>query len=95
MGLDLDLLLSVQHERRVRADNTVLFERMELQLSSTPKRMHFARCSVLVHRFLDDSIGVSFQGRLIGRFTADGRAMEDRIEQQTSARAFGQERMTS
>ena len=73
VGLDLDLLLSVQHERRVRADNVVLFERMELQLSSTRERMHFARCPVLVHRFLDDSIGVSFQGRLVGRFTADGR----------------------
>lgn len=73
VGLDMDLLLTVQHERRVRADNTVLFERMELQLSSTPERMHFARCPVLVHRFLDDSLGVSFQGQLVAQFTADGR----------------------
>jgi hypothetical protein len=75
VGLDLELLLSIQHERRVRNDNTVLFEKMELQLSSVPERMHFAKCSVLVHRFLDDSLGVSFQGRLVGRFTADGRAV--------------------
>ena len=74
-GFDLDLLLSVQHERRVRADNTVAFEKMELQLESTSQRMHFARCPVLVHRFLDDTLGVSFQGRLIGRFTPDGRAL--------------------
>jgi transposase len=77
-GFDLDLLLSVQHERRVRIDNTVAFEKMELQLESTPQRMHFARCPVLVHRFLDDTLGVSFQGNLIGRFTADGRLLGKR-----------------
>jgi len=75
VGLDLEMLLSVQHERRVRNDNVVLFECMDLQLTSRPERMHFARCPVLVHRFLDDSLGVSFQGSLVGRFTADGRAL--------------------
>jgi len=84
VGLDLELLLTVQHERRVRADNTVLFERMDLQLSSTPERMHFARCPVLVHRFLDDSLGVSFQGHLVGRFTADGRAVRNCRENRKS-----------
>ena len=85
VGLDLDLLLSVQHERRVRADNTVLFERIELQLSSIPERIHFARCSVLVHRFLDGSLGVSFQGRLVGRFSADGRPLATRPRRQAQA----------
>jgi hypothetical protein len=72
VGIDIDLLLSVQHERVVRNDNTVMFERLELQLPSTPERYHFARCHVVVHEFLDDTIGVSFQGRLVGRFNRDG-----------------------
>ena len=86
VGLDLELLLSVQHERRVRNDNTVLFERMELQLSSVPGRMHFARCPVLVHRFLDDSLGVSFQGHLVGRFTEDGRTVPSQRDVEKPAR---------
>ena len=77
-GFDLDLLLSVQHERTVRADNTVQFEKMALQLRASPTRMHFARCPVLVHRLLDDSLAVSFQGNVIGRFNADGRPVHDK-----------------
>jgi hypothetical protein len=46
-GLDLRLLLSVQHDRRVRADNTVLFAGLTLQLPSSSWRAHFARCPVI------------------------------------------------
>ena len=74
-AVDLEQLLSEQHERRVRADNTVLFERMELQLGRGTTRMHYARCPVIVHRFLDGALGVSFAGTLIARFTADGRPL--------------------
>lgn len=76
VGIDLDPLLSVQHERVVKNDNTVMFERLELQLPSTAERFHFARCRVVVHEFLDDTIGVSFQGRLVGRFTRDGATVK-------------------
>ena len=31
-----------------------------------------ARCPVPVHEFLDDTVGVSFQGRLLGRFDRTG-----------------------
>lgn len=76
VGMNLDLLLSVQHDRVVRNDNTVMFERLGLQLPSTAERFHFARCKVVVHEFLDDTIGVSFQGRLVGRFTRDGATLK-------------------
>lgn len=71
-GLELDLLLSIQHERQVRKDNTVQFQNLVLQLSSTTDRMHFVRCPVLVHEFLDDTLGVSYQGKLIARFDRFG-----------------------
>ena len=71
-GLDIELLLSVQHERHVRNDNTVQFETLALQLQPSPTRPHFVRCPVLVHEFLDDTLGVSYQGRLIGRFDRTG-----------------------
>ena len=77
-GLDLQLLMSMQHERRVRADNTVQFEKLTLQLPPSPRRAHFARCPVVVHELLDDSLAVSYQGRKIARFDRQGALLDDR-----------------
>lgn len=71
-GIDLELLLTVQHDRIVRNDNTVVFGKLELQIPKAKDRIHFARCPVLVHEFLDGTLGVTFQGRLIARFNRDG-----------------------
>lgn len=71
-GIDLDLVLSEQHERVVEKDNTVAFERMELQLAPTDTRPHFVRCAVTVHRLVDRSLAVTYLGAAIGRFTAEG-----------------------
>jgi len=78
-GLEpLELVLSLQHERRVQKDNTVVFERMQLQLPAGRKRVHFVRCPVVVHEFLDGTLGVSYQGRLLARFTSDGELLRAR-----------------
>jgi hypothetical protein len=69
---DLELVLSVQHERVVRQDNVIVFEKLLLQLPEPTARAHYVRCPVLVHRFLDATLGVSFQGRLIARFDSKG-----------------------
>ena len=71
-GVDLELLLTAQHERIVRNDNTVVFEKLQLQLPTTRDRIHFARCPVLVHQFLDGTLGVSFQGTLVARYDRAG-----------------------
>jgi hypothetical protein len=71
-GLDLELLVSAQHERIVQKDNTVVFGKLFLQLPPSPERIHYARCPVLVHELADDSLGVSFHGKLIGRFDRQG-----------------------
>jgi hypothetical protein len=71
-GIDLELLLSSHHERVVRNDNTVTFNRLVLQLPKTAHRLHFARCSVTVHEFPTGTLGVSFQGRLLARFSSQG-----------------------
>lgn len=78
VGLDLELLLSVQHERVVRNDNTVAFERAVLQLPANRDRLHYVRCPVLVHEFLDGNLGVSFQGRLLARYTREGNLLPAR-----------------
>ena len=70
--LDVRLLVSAQHERIVQKDNTVVFERLFLQLPPSPDRMHYARCPVLVHELVDGTLAVSFQGTPIARFTREG-----------------------
>jgi hypothetical protein len=76
-GLDLKLLLSVQHGRVVQNDNTVAFERLALQIPPPPGRLHLVRCPVVVHEFLDGTLGVSYQGRLVATFTANGRLVAE------------------
>lgn len=71
-GLGLELLVSAQHERIVQKDNTVVFGRLFLQLPPSPERIHYVRCPVLVHELVDGTLGVSFHGKLIGRFSRDG-----------------------
>lgn len=78
VGIDLTLLLSSQHERIVRNDNTVSFNNVVLQIPETRHRMHYVRCPVLVHEFPDETIGVSYQGRLLARYDGNGAAIDIR-----------------
>ena len=75
VGLDLSLLLSAQHERSVRADNTVSFQRCTLQIPAGPDRVSYAKCKVRVHEFTDETWGVSFGGRLLARYNLGGQLL--------------------
>jgi transposase len=77
-GVDLELVLSVQHTRRVTNDSTVSLDGVLLQLPPTPERPHYVRCEVTVHEFPEGTLGVSYQGRLLARYTADGQLLERR-----------------
>jgi hypothetical protein len=72
VGLDLKLLLSVQEERIVRNDNTVTFYNTILQIPESRDRPHFVRCPVTVHKFPDQTLGVSYQGQLLGTYSLQG-----------------------
>ena len=75
VGIDLELLLSAQHERVVRNDSTVPFEALTLQLPQLPERPHYVRCPVLVHEFPPGTLGISYQGRLLARYDRDGHLL--------------------
>ena len=75
-GLDLRLILSAQHERIVRNDSTVPFGPLVLQLPPTRWRPHYVRCPVLVHEFPDETLGISYQHRLLARYTRAGVLLE-------------------
>jgi transposase len=76
---DLALLLSVQHRRVVRNDSTVTFNGVVLQLPPTRERRHYTRCPVVVHEFPDQSLGLSYAGRLLARYTATGTLLPRRL----------------
>jgi len=75
IGVDLELLLSVQHTRTVWNDSTVSFEGMTLQLPPRPARAHYVRCPVVVHEFPEGTLGISYQGRLLARYRRDGQLL--------------------
>lgn len=75
VGLDLTLLMSVQHDRVVQNDNTVRFQRLVLQLPHGLDRLHYVRCAVVVHELLDGNLAVSFQAKLLARFDPHGRPL--------------------
>jgi len=74
-AVDLALLLSAHHPRTVQNDSTVLFRTRALQLPRCPDRLHYVRCQVTVHEFPDTTLGVSYQGRLLARYDADGHPL--------------------
>lgn len=75
VGLDLKLILSEQHERVVKNDNTVTFEKITLQIPQSKERLHYVRCPVTVHRFPQGTLGISYQGKLLADYTADGEML--------------------
>ena len=75
VGVDLELLLSIQHRRSVNNDSTVAFERLSLQLPRTVERTHYVRCEVTVHEFPEGTLGISYQGRVLARYGRDGQLL--------------------
>ena len=74
-GVDLDLLVSVQHERTVQKDSTVAFERLHLQLPPGRERAHYIRCLVVVHELVNGRLAVSYQGKRIALFDRQGNLL--------------------
>lgn len=72
VGIDLSLLLSVQHGRTVRNDHTVQYNNLVLQIPQTKQRQHYVRCPVLVHELCDGNLAISYQGQLLGTYTNQG-----------------------
>ena len=70
--IDLDLIFSIKTERTVGHDNTVAFENLILQIEPSHLRVSFAKCRVLVHRHLDQTLSITFGPHLLGRYDSQG-----------------------
>lgn len=80
-GIDLHEVLCHQEERQVGNDNTVVFQRLRLQIPASPLRAHYVRATVKVRRYQDGSHAVFHGPRCIGRYDAAGLPCEHAVKQ--------------
>ena len=88
---DLDWVFSIQHERTVNQDNTILLDNRILQIEKTRWRGTLAGCRVTVYEFLDGKVAVRFGPHEVARFDATNQpAPQARAKK--SARPLGHKR---
>jgi len=73
---DLNWIFTVQTERVVAKDNTVAIADRTWQIDKTRFRHTLAGATVTIHEHLDGGISIRFGPHVVGRFTADGKAMD-------------------
>lgn len=73
--IDLDMIFSVKEPRTVAPDNTVQFQNLCLQISKSPLRISFAKCRVMVHLHLDQTLTIIFGPHILGRYDAAGKPL--------------------
>jgi transposase len=66
---DLDWIFSLQHERTVNQDNTVLVENRVLQIEQTRWRNTLAGQTVVVHEHLDGRMSIRYGPHLIAQYS--------------------------
>jgi transposase len=71
-GIDLREVLCHEEERQVGNDNTVVFQKMRLQIPASPLRAHYVRATVRVRRYADGHHGVFHGPGCIGRYDSAG-----------------------
>jgi len=72
---DLDRVFSLQWERMVNRDNTVVWQNLTLQIERVSWRATLAGCNVTVHQHLDGSLSISYGPHSLGQYTAAGELM--------------------
>jgi hypothetical protein len=80
VGADLAEILCHQEDRVVGKDNTVVFEKLRLQIEPSPLRPHFVKATVQVRRYADDTIALFYGPRCIGRYAFDGSLVSSRAQ---------------
>jgi transposase len=76
---DLDLIFSLQFERRVNQDNTVSVQKLTLQIEAVRWRATLAGCTVIVHQHLDGTFTITYGPHRVGRYRSDGLALQQKI----------------
>ena len=78
VGIDMDLLTSVRHERQVDKANGIHFLGTYLQLPERRGGGGYAKMRVVVHELLDGTVCITIDGKRIARFNKDGGEITSR-----------------
>ena len=68
---DLDWIFSVQHERTINNDNTLMLENRVFQRDKTRWRNTLAGQTVVVHEHLDGRVSIRYGPHVIAQYAAD------------------------
>ena len=84
---DLEAIFCHEETRIVQRDNTVSLDGVRLQIAKQPGRSTCAGLEVTVRRHLDATHTISWGRKILGRFSAQGRALsrEPLMSQSTAA----------
>ena len=88
---DLDWVFSLQQERRVNADNTIVVGNRVIQIERTRWRNTLAGCTVTVHELLDGTLVIRFGPHEVARL-APGSWPEPQPKVRSGARPLGHKR---
>ena len=81
LGVGLEDILCLKHQRVVGNDNCVKYKGMSLQIPPVGDRAHFVRAKVVVHEYEDGSMAVVHEGkRRLGFYNREGNLVEE-VEQ--------------
>jgi hypothetical protein len=69
----LDDILCEQFEHTVGKDNCVKFEGLTLQIPGDPRRYHYVKAKVRIHRYRDGSLGLFHGPRRLAHYDAQGQ----------------------
>ena len=77
LGVGVDDILCLKHQRVVGNDNCVRYKGMSLQIPAAGDRAHFVRAKVVVHEYCDGKMAVVHDGkRKLGVYDRDGNLVE-------------------
>ncbi len=68
----LEEIFTIQHERTVNRDNTVVLGHQVFQIEKTRWRATLAGCRVMVREHLDGTVSISYGPHVVGCYTANG-----------------------
>jgi transposase len=88
---DLDWVFSIQQERTVNRDNTVVVDNRVLQIEKTRWRNTLAGCTVLIHQHLDGRMTIRYGPHVVAQWSAT-ELPAPRVARPASARALGYRR---
>ena len=87
-------MFSIQHERRVNADNTIALDNRTLQIEKSRWRNTLAGCNVRVYELLDGTVAVRFGPHEVARW-APGSLPAAQPKVRSGARPLGYQRQAA